>query len=142
MEKELLNLAIEIMEMNKEIKPMLTGSLMLFVRGIDKRREASDIDILVNDVNWEKINLPEGFNQSSPNYPDSIQFKKGDMKIDFLLSEEIAETVNGINCGSVKLMLDRKYSYYLQDAPRSSEKHRLDLEFLGYDFPIVDNGIF
>ena len=135
-ELELLELAKTIMELNKELNPMLTGSLMLYVRGINKRREANDIDILVNIIDYNKIAIPDGFDQSSPCYPDVIQFKNKDgIKIDFLLSEETSENIDGINCGSTELMLNAKYMYYMIE---NSDKHKLDLEFLNYDFPILE----
>ena len=46
-EIELLEIAKNAIYLNSHINAALTGSLMLSLRGIEKRREASDIDILV-----------------------------------------------------------------------------------------------
>ena len=109
---------------------------MLYVRGITKRREANDIDILVNVIDYNKISIPDGFYQIPPCYQDAIQFKNKDgIKIDFLLSDETSENIDGINCENVELMLDAKYRYYMSE---NSEKHKLDLEFLNYDFPTLE----
>ena len=140
-EKELLDLAIEVMDLNKTFSPILTGSLMLYVRGIDKRRDSHDIDILigVHPIDFiSDIIVPNGFYQCSPAYPESVKFKKNDIIIDFLYSEEFPENINGINCANVKLLLDAKYNYYLNDENLGSrEKHRLDLEYLNYIFPVI-----
>ena len=45
-EQRLLEIAKEVIDNNRDIDAKLTGSLMLAVMNIDKRREASDIDIL------------------------------------------------------------------------------------------------
>lgn len=139
-ECELLNLAISVINDNLELNPRLTGSLMLYVRGIDKRRESGDIDILVDSINDDIIKVPKGFNQSSPCYPDSIQFSNGEIKIDFLLSDEIIEFVKAIPCGSVKYMCDAKYQYMQNSRSQDIyEKHKLDLEYLNYEFPKIEN---
>jgi len=137
-EKELLEIAKNVLEMNKELNPMLTGSLMLYVRGIDKRREAHDIDILVNQIDYSLIKVPDEFYQCSPCYPDAIQFTDDKIKIDFLLSEETPELINQINCGSVKFMMDTKYRYSQQTQYQGeAQKHLLDLEYLHYKFPVI-----
>jgi len=135
-ESELLDLAIIILNMNN--KSALTGSLMLNVRGINKRREATDIDILVQS--FDDIKFLDGMTQNSPQYTDSVQYLLGDIKIDFLLNiDEPIETINDIMCGNVKMMLDRKYNYSRNDKSiESQEKHRLDLEFMNYEFPKIE----
>lgn len=137
-ESELLIIAKEFL--NKCEGSALTGSLMLFVRGINKRRESHDIDILVKSLD----DLPiENMCQASPIYPDSVKFKieNTNITIDFLLNQdEEIETINGIDCGSVEKLLDKKYIYSRQDiSPNSKNKHRLDLEFIGYDLESKDN---
>jgi len=137
METKLLKIAKELLA--KCEGSALTGSLMLLVRGIEKRRESHDIDILVKTFE----NLPtENLCQASPMYPDSVKFKIEDtgINIDFLINDsEIIEIINGIPCGSVEILLNRKYQYSRQDKfPESRNKHRLDLEFLGYDLASKD----
>jgi len=61
-ELELLEIAKEIIKSNSHLNAMLSGSLMLAYRGIDKRREATDIDILVSSVTGALI-IPNGFKQ-------------------------------------------------------------------------------
>jgi len=55
------------------------------------------------------------------------------IKLDFFQTAEIPTIVDGISCGSVRTMLDAKYEYWKDNG---NEKHRLDLEFLNYKFPI------
>lgn len=135
-EQQLLDLSIRIINLNPN--SALTGSLMLNVRGINKRREATDIDILVTSI--QDINFLDGMTQNSPQYPDSVQYLLEDIKIDFLVNiDEETEIVNGINCGMVNKMLDRKYKYSCNDkSVEAREKHRLDLEFMNYEFPEID----
>lgn len=139
-EYNLQNIAKDIIKLNPNLNPILTGSLMLAVRGIKKRREAHDIDILINqpiDPYWFDNNffvLPDGFQQASPTYPESIKFQKDDIIIDFMHSEEEFEVVNCIPCGFISTMIKRKAFYIKHNNPSEhTEKHRLDLEFLGYE---------
>jgi len=140
-EKDLLEIAKEIISLNENLSPTLTGSLMLYVRGVNKRREAHDIDILINQQitqDWFEVNqivLPEGFIQASPAYPDSIKFTKDEISLDILYSEEPSELINGVNCVSIANMVDRKYYYAINNIGVAAEKHRLDLEFMGYVVP-------
>ena len=136
-EYELLQIANRIMLNNSHLNPALTGSLMLSIRNIDKRRDAKDIDILVNDLNT--VNCIEGMDQKTPVYPDSVRYVIGELHIDFLpcINENI-ELVNNVRCGSVENMLNAKYKYYTEDKiGTSSKKHFEDLQFMGFTFPEI-----
>jgi len=139
-ELELLEIAKEIIKSNSHLNAMLSGSLMLAYRGIDKRREATDIDILVSSVTGALI-IPNGFKQkeieTEEEYEESeycrFYSNNDGIKLDFFQTAEIPTIVDGISCGSVRTMLDAKYEYWKDNG---NEKHRLDLEFLNYKFPI------
>jgi hypothetical protein len=131
-EKILLFIARLLIEKNED--SALTGSLMLYVRGLKKRREAHDIDILVKDI--AAIFVPDEFSQASPQYPDSIKFKCGDLVVDFLLNQdEEIEIVNGVPCGNVDKLLQQKCKYSKQSSEEEAKKHKEDLEFINYEFP-------
>ena len=136
-EYRLLQIAIKIMVNNSHINPLLTGSLMLSARNIEKRRDAKDIDILVTDMNL--INSIDGMEQKTPVYPDSVRYAIGDLHIDFLpYDTEKAETINNVLCCSVDGMLNAKYRYYIEDKiGTSSKKHYEDLSFMGFMFPEI-----
>ena len=138
-ECELLEIAEEVLLLNKDIRAKLTGGLMLEVRGIKKRREASDIDIICEYLceNGDGLPLvPKGFKLSvmdgSRSQVDAIQFINQDgIKIDFMLSCEHGEIIEGIPCGSVEELIKAKNAYVKNDISEiSKEKHLLDIEFL------------
>jgi len=128
-EHDLLDEAMEFLERNP--RAALTGSLMLNVRGINKRREAHDIDIIVPDIN--DLVLPLDWVQVSPVYPDSVKFQVEDAYVDIMVSpEEKVQVVNGIRCASIGGLIQAKLNFYKQNS-EASEKHKLDLEFLGFN---------
>ena len=94
-ETQLLEIAKEIIELNKGINAKLTGSLMLAVMGLNKRREAVDIDIIC-DYLCEKEDgfpiVPKEFKEcgidGSRSEVSAIQFKNSDgLKVEFMYSE-------------------------------------------------------
>lgn len=139
-EKLLLEKAKVILSMNYDIGAALTGSLMLAVRGIERRREAVDIDIVCEYL-CEK---EEGFPSMPSEYKlsemeggksevEAIQFasKIDSAKIDFLYSDEEIECVDGIMLGSVKELIEAKERYAENDkCDESRGKHQLDLVVL------------
>lgn len=138
-ELELIEIAKEIIEKNNHLDAMLSGSLMLAYRGVSKRREATDIDILVEDV-WGTLFIPDGFKEkeieTQEEYEESdycrFFINKDGIKIDFFSTSEVPAIIDGVSCGSVKTMLDAKYEYWKDNG---NEKHLLDLQFLNYEFP-------
>jgi len=138
-ELKLLEMAREVISSNVEIGAKLTGSLMLAVMGINKRREATDIDIIC-DYMCEKEdglpNVPKGFSingmDGSRSEVEAIQFKNADgLKIEFMLSDEMTQEIDGVLCGELKYMIEAKQNYAKNDiSDQSREKHELDLAYL------------
>jgi len=139
-EKLLLEKAKVILSMNSDIGAALTGSLMLAFRGIERRREAVDIDIVCEFL----CENEEGFPSMPTEYKlsemeggksevEAIQFisKMDYTKIDFLYSDEEIECVDGIMLGSVKELIEAKERYAENDkCDESRGKHKLDLVVL------------
>jgi hypothetical protein len=133
-EQILLKIAKEIIDLNPGSS--LTGSLMLAVRGIPKRRESTDIDILIPNYapnailsNGEWIDKGYASDGSSQKYANSIG-----IRVDILSSDEEPELVGDVWCGSVDKMIECKRSYYEHDInAETKEKHLLDLLFLGVE---------
>lgn len=137
-ENQLLEVAIQVIDLNRNIWAALTGSLMLAVRGIEKNREANDIDIICGclcEIDEGLPIVPEGFKQTDmdgrKSQVDSISFENSEgIKIDFLFSEEKTEDVEGVQCGNVSDMMIAKNNYSLFDlSPESKLKHTQDLDF-------------
>jgi hypothetical protein len=126
-EKELIklfNLANSILHEHPNMA--LTGTLMLLIRGIDLGRIPSDLDFVFNEMSEsaEFLNLEyEGVSSDGK----SVKYKYGDIKVDFLQSEEKHEVVNGWRLGSLNNLISAKQLYsYQNNSP--AEKHREDLE--------------
>ena len=107
--------------------------------GINKRREASDIDIICDYLCEKEEGLPlvpKGFKvvgmDGSRSEVDAVQFKNEDgLKIDFMYSEEMTQEIGGILCGELKCLIEKKQRYAKNDRnDESREKHGLDLEYL------------
>ena len=138
-ETQLLEIAKEIIELNKGINAKLTGSLMLAVMGLNKRREAVDIDIIC-DYLCEKEDgfpiVPKEFKEcgidGSRSEVSAIQFKNSDgLKVEFMYSEETAQEVNGVACGELNWLIEAKQKYAKNDKDEQSKaKHALDLAYL------------
>lgn len=139
-ELKLLEIAKEAIKLNHHINSAITGSLMLSVRGIDKRRDATDIDVLVKDVH--RVIKPKGFWQrqieTEEEYEESDHCRffenKDGIHLEFFEScaNEVIELINEIPCGSVKTMLDAKFEYWNDN---KNDKHYEDLKYLNYEFP-------
>ena len=136
-ERELLEVARLIIMRNKRCA--LTGSLLLVHLGLQKKREAHDIDIVCRqpiEVDPEckgknKFWVPDGFEQAEPTYPDdtSIKFINSilDVEIDFLFSpEEPFTNYKHLPCGSVIEMVKAKERFAKQESD-AAEKHKDDL---------------
>ena len=138
-ELQLFEIAKEVIEKNKDIGAKLTGSLMLAVMGLAKRREAADIDIIC-DYLCEKEeglpNVPKGFYivsmDGGRSEVEAIQFiNDNSIKVEFMTSEESAIMINDIKCGGVEWLIEAKQRYAKNDKnDQSREKHELDLEYL------------
>ena len=141
-EKILLEIAKKALCLNKNIGARLTGSLMLAVMGFNKRREASDIDIVCDYLCENEDGLPivpVGFKlvemDGSKSDVNAIQFENEEgVKIDFLCSEDVPEMpkeVGGIMCGELGCLIEAKRRYAANDKGIVSlAKHELDLVYL------------
>lgn len=145
-EKELLGEAKKIMELNKNksFSLLLTGSLMLSVRGLAKPREACDIDFVVcgdvvakqdNNSDLECISIPVNYHlgcvSGRGSDPKSFQIEKKGIRVDFLVSREPCDLIDGILCASVEACLDEKEKYAgLDTHVETRRKHQSDLEFI------------
>jgi len=94
-EKQLLEIAKETIELNKGLNAKLTESLMITVMGLNKRREAADIDIICDYLCEDGDGLPsipKGFKEcgmdGSKSEVDAIQYVNDEgIKIEFMQSE-------------------------------------------------------
>lgn len=143
-EKELLDIALKVLELNKGrgLDLRLTGSLMLAVRGIEKLREAKDIDFLISEecvaIEGEDYCplMPKGYRmdcEGRKSSPDAIKFinDESGVSIDFIPAYEESEDVNCVPCGTVGGMVDAKLYYAGHDKKiESMKKHALDLLYL------------
>lgn len=135
-ELQLLEIAKQVLEMNKENlgKMMLTGSLMLALRGINKRREACDIDILCNQLTASELGcpiLPKGFKivniDGQKSEVNAVQYKNEEgLKVEFMFSEDKRSIVDGIYCAEVVDTLYAKVSYGRNDKADVSRFKHLD----------------
>lgn len=148
-EKELLDIAINILELNegRDLDLRLSGSLMLAVRGIEKRREATDIDFLIREEcmaiegdDYYPL-MPKGYHMDCEGCklnPEAIRFVNDEsgVSIDFIPMYEESEEVNGVPCGNVGGMVDAKLYYAGHDEKiESMKKHSLDLLYLEANNP-------
>lgn len=149
-EQKMLEIAEQVIEMNQDIKAALTGSLLLSFMGVEKREEAKDIDIIVDclceqpDQEGFPI-VPFGFKlvdlDGRKSSVDSMLFEnKEGIILNVLFSEEEKQTINGLMCGDLKLMLECKLHYSRNDkSEESRNKHVLDLEYLKENNPELKN---
>jgi hypothetical protein len=122
-EKYLLSVAYNIMNTNtlNGVNIALTGSLMLLVMGIDKQREANDIDFVIKNGNVGEVAMPLGFSlQKGNGYINSIG-----LKVDFFVSDEPFEIVNNFQCTTIDYYKKAKLSLGALD-----EKHLTDLKMM------------
>lgn len=150
-EKELLSVASEVMDALRSngLECALSGSLMLAVAGINKRRESNDIDILVDsnllynqfqasecgDFRAYVISLVEPkcgkvIAISHKLYPIVSFIHKG-FKVDLIDSIEEYTVINGTVLGSLFYLVYAKYSYSLDDSnPETKRKHSEDVQYI------------
>jgi len=155
-EKKLLDIAISIIELNPDINPRITGSLLLALKGINKRREAQDVDFVCDDLCETESGypiMPKGFKEvgmdGRRSCVEAIQFINEDgLKIEFMQNCEtnddgdnvIIDSDYIVPCGKLYIMILRKQTYIVRDlSEESKKKHSDDLEFL---FANNDNAIF
>ena len=142
-EIKLLEIAKEVIELNKNsnLSLKLTGSLMLAHMGVNKRREANDIDFLVdeNEVIADEYSdrcpkVPKGFimdYEGSRSCPTAIKFTNGEISIDFLSSWEGSDFYDGILCSDVGYLIQAKEMIIRQTIhAETAIKHREDLEYM------------
>lgn len=148
-DKMLLDIASEVIYLNKDADAKLSGSLMLRVRGLDIRREPEDIDIIVNTLCEQgpgRPIVPEGFTVSTMDGKKSdvnaIQFTNAEgVKIDFLYSDESAfyAAIGNliIACGDIGQLIKAKINYAANDlSAESANKHLLDVAYLFNSNPL------
>lgn len=138
-EETLLEIAKEVQRLNKyNIEGLkLTGSLMLYVRGLNKKREATDIDFVSDEIYEDGQGfpiVPEGFELNKQEGGRSsikcIQFINEDgVKIEFMQSYEHGALVDDILCANVQDMLYAKLKY-IQNNTDAKTKHMDDLLYL------------
>ena len=138
-ELKLLEIAKEVISLNENLGARLSGSLMLAVMGINKRREANDIDIICDCLCEKEEGFPFVPKEFSVVLTDGIrseveavQFKNADgLKIEFMYSDEEITEIDGISCGELKMLIEAKQRYAANDLNNESrQKHSEDLEFL------------
>ena len=122
---------------------------MLALKGVNKRREATDIDFISNGLCEEEEgypNMPKNFKcdgmDGSRSDVEAIQFKNTDgLKIEFMYSDEYCDDdddfidyntyTNPIPCAKIKHLVNAKKGYAKNDLNDASrEKHALDIEYL------------
>lgn len=138
-EKLLLEIAKEALKLNADLGAKLTGSLMLAVRGINKRREASDIDIICEYLCEEGSGfpkVPKGFTYEDMDglrsAVDSVVFKNSEgVKLEFMCSEEYGECIDGVDCTYLRNLMGAKERYAKNDRQEESRtKHLLDVQYI------------
>ena len=138
-----LDLAKQIIALNPDTNMGVTGSLMLALRGIYLGREAKDIDIICSHIKkgdgtkFDDLNLPEGAVKNRPSYPDSASYTiplpdgSVKVKVDFLVSIEKLDEIDGCPVGEVEKLLIAKANYMTRDNSEGSRsKHKMDIEIM------------
>lgn len=114
--EKLLTVAKEILDLNPTA--ILTGTLMLKLRGIDLGREPHDIDILLRDYATTII-LPSSLYSHVENSTSSDEscskFSYDDINIDVMSSNEDFDIVDGYRLAKVENLLKVKCLYSKQD---------------------------
>lgn len=137
-ERRLLEVATELMATDELL--VLSGSLMLAVAGVNRRREAVDIDFVYNDFAANFKKPKEAIEGDIDSGGGGCSFKYNGVKVDILSSGECPTEISGIRCASYRSLLKNKYKYSKQDYS-SAEKHRLDLIHLGVYQQFVDDDL-
>ena len=140
-EKELLEIAKEVLKINSDLGAKLSGSLMLFAMGLNKRRPATDIDIICTWLAEAKGAegfpwVPKGFQlnnmDGSRSQVEAMQFVNDEgVKIEFMTSQEMGDKISEINYADLSMMVLAKLKYAKNDeTSESREKHLDDLIYL------------
>lgn len=145
-EQKMLEIAKEIIDMNSHLGAKLSGSLMLALMGINKRREANDIDIICdichNDapsarLSEDMILIPKGYKIiSMSGYMSDIRAIRlantDGVKVEFMERRgEPTREVKGVICADLNNLIAAKYEYSTyDDSEELREKHKLDLIYL------------
>lgn len=138
-EEKLIEIAKEVISLNRHLKAKLSGSLSLCVLGINKQHEAKDIDIICDylcEMDEGYPLVPNGFKRKtiygSASQVDAIQFEnEAGVKIDFMVSEEPSVLVDGIQVCLLQYTILAKLKYCINDKnSESAQKHLGDVIFL------------
>ena len=125
-ETELLRIAKEILDLNPNA--MLTGSLMLKLRGIDLDREPHDIDIIIGDYAGN-VAIPSQMNvvEDEGSGANWKKYITPDFAVDVLASPELYETIiDGIKVASVQSLIKAKLMF-IENGTDHDGKHKKDL---------------
>lgn len=129
----------QLLEANPEA--MLTGSLMLNLRGIDLGRNPSDIDLVMPP--FSEVKIPENMtgikyviNSSSPTGEKfTLEHLGVKVTVDVLWSEDDSpEIIEGLRCARLDGLIQAKLKYYHQGNAGYS-KHMGDLHRIGEKYP-------
>ncbi len=123
---------------------VLTGSLMLKLRGVDLGREQGDIDLLVHIADVEdkdnlilppniKVeedpNISEGYNVLKRFWYRGVKFECIIAKDNDELSREAKDDIKGVYCAQIDKLLEAKRNYVVSDTnEQSRKKHLKDIE--------------
>ena len=132
--KSILEVAKQILDLNPQA--LLTGSLMLKIRGIDLGREPHDIDILIRDF-APNIIFPKDSNVKEigvASNGEGAKYNVDGFIVDVMSSGEAPSVYKGWRLGSVEELMNAKYIYSTQKND-SAKKHYDDLIKMHYDFP-------
>ena len=140
-EKELLEIAKEVISKNNHLNAKLGGSLMLYNMGLNKHRDAADIDIicddLCDDTKSERFPwTPQGFElydiDGILSCVSAMRFiNSNGLRIKFMWGEDIEKIINNIPCAELSQMVLYKLMYSKHDiTSESRNKHLDDLIFL------------
>lgn len=130
--ENILKIAKEILDLNPPA--ILSGSLMLKIRGIDIGREPSDIDIVLNEY-AAKFIIPPDYEVTEETVGSGLTsrcIRLNGIKLDILSNNEQFDEINGFRVAKVENLVKEKIRYANQHND-SAEKHKKDLEKMGYD---------
>lgn len=140
-ERLLISQAKFLLKNNNNI--LLGGSLMLTIRGINKRREAQDIDVIIINSDSSLLNtlddngyknIKNGSVYEEGSLVRTFYNEKLNIKIDLLYVEKYVSSISvidDIQCASIDSLIKAKYEYLSKNKKAISiEKHKLDLSYL------------
>ena len=130
-------IARDIVLMNPNAKLLLTGSLMLALSGIKKRREAHDIDFICDQSPGDlDIIMPIGYFLEDDGRYESTTSRfyneEKDVYVDFIYTEDLnfGGMIDGIACGTFADLVSAKINYALKNKDSSATKHLKDVEYI------------